>query len=447
MSRHRRHTYVCLRLSKTRIYLVLLHSYGYPILPFEEESFYQIGSAGDFEWNLTSIRDSENVYIELTDDIDMTGIAWTKMNNGTVHYIGTEEQPFYGRFDGKGHVIRNVTLGVKDNEGNGIFGVIAGNAKISNVGIENVTAVFNDASEFTYYGSTTYGALAGTIKDGAEVNNCYAKDVTIQLTADKGNYIYAAGGLAGRMEGNGAKVKNSYATGVNIITSTSDIDYDSGLVGLVNSMHDRIINCYTDTSLARTKNTVTNYNDIAENCYYVWGHGDGTDGKLPWPWTDQFSSFGGYIGTRVDADVLKTKKSELGVYFTSAAAGANNGFPVLAWERNMDVIEKVYLTTKDFALIDGLTTDNSDSNKRYYTNKIKIAKNSEGTAKLAIVSYKAGKVTKVTFADIDANGIYRIYNPVQSTVGDVATSPDTVKVFMFSDLDNVAVSAETVTIE
>lgn len=73
--------------------------------------------------------------------------------------------------------------------------------------------------------------------------------------------------------------------------------------------------------------------------------------------------------------------------------------------------------------------------------------NSEGTAKLAVVSYKAGKVTKVEFADIDASGIYRIYNPVQTIVGDVTTSPDTVKVFMFGDLDNAATSAETVIIE
>lgn len=188
-------------------------------------------------------------------------------------------------------------------------------------------------------------------------------------------------------------------------------------------------------------------NDIAENCYYVWGYGEGTDGKLPWPWTNDFGNFGGYIGTRADADVLKTKKSELGVYFTGAAQGENYGFHVLAWERNMDVIEKVYLTTKDFALIDGLTTDNSDEYKRYFTNKIKIIKNSEGTAKLAVVSYKAGKVTKVEFADIDASGIYRIYNPVQTIVGDVTTSPDTVKVFMFGDLDNAATSAETVIIE
>ena len=95
-------------------------------LPQNEEGLYLIGSAKDLVKFASFVNNNDpTVGGVLTDDIDLSGIEWIPIGNGTNKYAGT--------FDGQFYRIKNmVTRDVKEQ---GLFGVAA-NATISNVIID-----------------------------------------------------------------------------------------------------------------------------------------------------------------------------------------------------------------------------------------------------------------------------------------------------------------------
>lgn len=138
--------------------------------------------------------DTQQLYFELADNIDMT--------NWVLPPIGTETYPFIGNFNGKGYVISNLTISNKFGDYNdhpsvisnfgtttnlqphilGMFGVV-GNTK-------NVTGYSSSVNEFTntgLYNATintyTYNSLmgvaAGYVKDDGGIAHNAMKNIVI----------------------------------------------------------------------------------------------------------------------------------------------------------------------------------------------------------------------------------------------------------------------------
>ena len=89
------------------------------------DGFVEISNAEQLQWFAGQINGGKELDAVLTNDIDL---------NGKKIVIGTEKNPFKGKFDGKGKKITNYTLAVSDNK-QGLFGMVkggeVGNFKIS----------------------------------------------------------------------------------------------------------------------------------------------------------------------------------------------------------------------------------------------------------------------------------------------------------------------------
>ena len=105
------------------------------------ESPYQISTADQlraFAGSLSEHIDYSGKFIELSEDIDLSGAEWTP--------IGDSSYPFNGCFDGKGHTISGMTIGsteqakaLHDDEIYlGLFSVLETNAVVRNVNLTNV---------------------------------------------------------------------------------------------------------------------------------------------------------------------------------------------------------------------------------------------------------------------------------------------------------------------
>lgn len=228
----------------------------------ENSSFTPIGSVEDF----LKINNNLSGNYYLTNDIDLNGISFTG--------FGSEEEPFSGIFDGKGHIISNYTYSNASDDANyyvGIFNYSIGLVK--NIGIENYSISIN-----TGYAGGLVGYNSGTILNSftngqvitsrysggivsyntGEIINCYTKGIinahekngyrtnvyaggiaaynegTIQSVYSLSE-VYAqqdssfgtsgtfrAGGLVGNNSSSGI-IKNSFATGKVSAKGTSDV--------------------------------------------------------------------------------------------------------------------------------------------------------------------------------------------------------------------------------
>lgn len=152
---------------------------------------------------------------QLQNDIDMTGIAFTRINE------------FKGLFDGNGHVIKGLTYNSPTNDDNGknvgLFKTIR-YATIRNLGLENVNFNgYNDVagivgqaytlsviencyvSNSVIEGRDHVAAIAGALRDGAVIRNCYSN-------AKIHSREHQAGGISGII--NWGSVYNSYFSGM-----------------------------------------------------------------------------------------------------------------------------------------------------------------------------------------------------------------------------------------
>jgi hypothetical protein len=140
-----------------------------------------------------------NPYIVATADqlalIGTTSILWNKhfvlacdldVRGVDVPRIGIDSHPFIGVFDGKGHVIRNLTMdtGHASVRLLGLFGVIGGGGRVSHLALADVVIRGGYASE-------SLGGLAGTVASGV-ITHCR---VTGDISA--GEDSQALGGLVG----------------------------------------------------------------------------------------------------------------------------------------------------------------------------------------------------------------------------------------------------------
>ena len=141
---------------------------------------------------------SVNGYYEIHADLDFSDEVWpTSLMYGN----------FNGKINGNGHTFKNITFRQTNNSkvNAGLFGNLTEKANISDVTFENVTFTIQAG---TRVAGTSYGLLAGTISDAAQISNvkilssvlkidskCYfgVTDYTIGLVCGMGNPEVVAG--------------------------------------------------------------------------------------------------------------------------------------------------------------------------------------------------------------------------------------------------------------
>ena len=145
-----------------------------------------------------------------------------------------DENPFYGLFDGKGHVIRGLTVDRSAKHGVGLFGYIGNSGAVQNAGLvggsmkgrrevgglagENNGRISQCYGAASVSGTGTVGGLVGFNSGAGEVVSCYAAG---SATGDEN-----VGGLIGN---NAGIVENCYAS-VRVPDGGGLIGYNWGTV-------------------------------------------------------------------------------------------------------------------------------------------------------------------------------------------------------------------------
>ena len=204
--------------------------------PGSKENPFVVKSAADLANLLNLLVAGRMNYVVMEDDVDMAGVTdWKPLFN----YANSTEECKYPiiDFDGKNHVIRNLT---SNTDGAydycGLFGVLCGNVR--NLGVENanVTCAGGTGIIAGYLGHSTYGqpcyvenvwvtgkltasgycgGLFGNIADEAHIYNCYA-NVEVNGSSD------LTGGIIGRVR-NLVEMVQVYAAG--------SINQGGGIIG------------------------------------------------------------------------------------------------------------------------------------------------------------------------------------------------------------------------
>jgi hypothetical protein len=153
---------------------------------------YQIANVIDFQ-QLSNTPDHWSLSFILMANINLTGLTFTQApiapdtNNTLENFQGTM---FTGTFDGKNHKISHLTIIASTQDYISLFGYVDQNAKIRNIGIENINIT----------GRFYVGGLVGY--NGGSLTACY-------VTGTVAGYS-AVGGFVGS---NGGTLTASYATG------------------------------------------------------------------------------------------------------------------------------------------------------------------------------------------------------------------------------------------
>ncbi len=146
---------------------------------------------------------SSDIYANyrLTADIDLSGVEYEPIAD------------FSGTLDGRGHIIRNLTIDDEETENVGLF-TQCNEATIKNLGIENANIV----------GSSYVGAIAGTFYGGS-IEQCYIGSSYIE------GYEYV-GSFVGAMLPTDEDVKLTISNSVSNAKVEARSGYAGGMVGL-----------------------------------------------------------------------------------------------------------------------------------------------------------------------------------------------------------------------
>jgi hypothetical protein len=154
---------------------------------------------------LQAIEGGKGAYYVLGNDIDASQTdQWSNGGFNPVGYDNIEEQ-FHGSLNGKGHVIKGITIDSGDQTG--VFGYVSGYygpAHIQNIGLEDFT-VTGDKFDT--------GGLIGVLEN-AVLENVYAVNGTV--TGDESNRLGGVVGLARNGDEPNTKFENVYAANVTL---------------------------------------------------------------------------------------------------------------------------------------------------------------------------------------------------------------------------------------
>ena len=182
--------------------------------------------------------------VVLLGDIDMTGTTeWTP--------IGTAENPFTGKFDGKGYTIKNIgwTADAAKSTAHGLFGVL------NQATVRNLT-VGAKGDKLTVRGTAGAGtAVAGVAAFATEsVIENVTNNVSISFEAeDPAGVLVMLAGIAGQMTGTTIGGTSAAATCVNNGDITTKVGRASGIVAAANRY----------THLTDCANYGNNFNEFA----------------------------------------------------------------------------------------------------------------------------------------------------------------------------------------
>mgnify|MGYP000217150321 FL=1 len=198
------------------------------------EDPYQISSGAELAYLASAVNSGESYgdkYFVLTKDIDLNGLSWTPIANSFSDALfgGSDYSMFSGNFDGKGHMISNLTIGTASTPAEGdVFGLFgAADGKISNVNLNHVS-INGVAKKVSGYAIGLTGGLAGSASGGIE--NCHVTDLSINMTTpENGNAAaYWIGGLVGAFDGTQGIKECSVSGNINEASGKGSI---GGLIG------------------------------------------------------------------------------------------------------------------------------------------------------------------------------------------------------------------------
>jgi hypothetical protein len=230
-------------------------------------------------------------HYKLGNDIDLSayqsGMGWTP--------IGTNNNGFYGSFDGDGKKIIGLYINAPDIDRLGLFSYVS-EGSIKNLGIENVNIT----------GREYVGGIASGLYDSGSITNCY---VTGNITG-----TYGASGIVSTVNTT-CNISNCYS-GCNISGNT----YAGGVVGNIYG-GSKITNCYSTGDISGTYRVggiaaaVFGYATI-KNCYAT-GKINGTE------------QVGGIVGSVYDNGsvsycVALNPSVKAATYYVGRVAGSKN---------------------------------------------------------------------------------------------------------------------------
>lgn len=193
-------------------------------------SWYQIEDAADLAWFAKEINDGttgaagSDANAQLTSDIDLNGQNWTA--------IGTDVNPFKGKFDGKGHSISNLSIDASSGY-QGLFGDSYGT--VSNVDIKS-GKVTNTASNT--------GSLMGRNNAGGVIENCSSTAVVTDNSTSRSSYF---GGIVGN--NSGTITKSSFTGTVQTGNETVKQKNFGGIAGYMSDTDAVIKGCVNTGSI------------------------------------------------------------------------------------------------------------------------------------------------------------------------------------------------------
>jgi uncharacterized protein with FMN-binding domain len=149
---------------------------------------YQISNAAQLAKFAGNVDEGDNYsgkYVVLTKDIDLGRIE-------NFNSIGTEDgfNIFAGSFDGRNHVINNMTIRAEKAANTGFFTALAANAQVKDLKLEN--AHIEASGDYSLYA----GFVAGNIKKAAVIDHC-AVSGSMKVTSDSSTA--EVGGIVGNM--------------------------------------------------------------------------------------------------------------------------------------------------------------------------------------------------------------------------------------------------------
>ena len=172
-------------------------------------------------------------YFKLTADIDLSGGIWMPIGK-YYNYGNGKNRLFFGKFDGNGHVIKNMHIQWEDADDNaksvwGLFSTLQGESStnlttVTNLIIENATV--EKKRGFKPIGPDYYvGVVAGEIYPNTELSNIiiHGSEITDNDETYELNRETKIGGIAGNVQNEGTyRIFNIAAdTKINMLKNTS----------------------------------------------------------------------------------------------------------------------------------------------------------------------------------------------------------------------------------
>ena len=203
---------------------------------------YKIANVVDFQQLCAKPTDWGKSFI-LTADINLTGLTFTQAPIAPDTSTSLDTQ-FTGTFDGKGHIISNLTITASTKDYIGLFGDVGSGGKISNLGIEDVNMT----------GGHSVGGLVGN--NWGTLTSCYATGSVSGTVFDVGGLVgfnwgtltscYATCSVNGTVAG--GLVGSNFGTLISCC-ATGSVSGNSSVGGLVGGSSGTLTDCYATGSV------------------------------------------------------------------------------------------------------------------------------------------------------------------------------------------------------